>query len=74
MAFLFTAPQLLSLSGGEKPRFILPSKLRYRQSETRKTPSFPSGKKTGKGLGALLTTEPTTHHSGPHGNSVVKER
>ena len=32
-----------------------------------------SAKDTGKGWGAFLTTEPTTHRSGPHGNSMVKE-
>ena len=38
----------------------------------KRSPSL-SAKDTGKGWGAFLTTEPTTHRSGPHGNSMVKE-
>lgn len=38
----------------------------------KRSPSL-SVKVTGKGWGAFLTTEPTTHRLGPHGNSMVKE-
>ena len=42
------------------------------QRYEKRSPSL-SAKDTGKGWGAFLTTEPTTHRSGPHGNSMVKE-
>lgn len=38
----------------------------------KRSPSL-SAKDTGKGWGAFLTTDPTTHRPGPHGNSMVKE-
>ena len=38
----------------------------------KRSPSL-SAKDTGKGWGAFLTTEPTTHRPGPHGSSMVKE-
>lgn len=41
--------------------------------EARKHSPPLSAKGTGKGWGVLLTTEPTTHRPGPHGNSMFKE-
>ena len=38
----------------------------------KRSPSL-SAKDTGKGWGAFLTTEPTTHRLGLHGNSVDKD-
>ena len=52
---------------------ILPTEVQCRQSKAQKRSPSLSAKDTGKGWGAFLTTEPTTHRSGPHGNSMVKE-
>ena len=63
--------------------FLIDTRLRWPKgySNMKKERRTPMGivvvygrRKTPQGWGAFLTTEPTTHRPGPHGNSKVKER
>lgn len=73
-AFLFTVPQFSELRMAQKWLASFCSQ-RYNADSQRyekRSPSL-SAKDTGKGWGAFLTTDHTTHRPGPHGNSMVKE-
>lgn len=73
-AFLFTVPQFSEPRMAQKWLASFCSQ-RYNADSQRyekRSPSL-SAKDTGKGWGAFLTTDPTTHRPGPHGNSMVKE-